>query len=136
MYTATIKKKELINGTVTVTVLFSDGVNNVTESCIPQDLDGLKYWIKSRLATFNGASTIDTTFAVDDVVDVKEPEVAPVVETQAEIDRNQWLKDYKRWIKVKTTLVDTGIVTVAQPQVAALKTKVSTGLKAEYLDFI
>jgi hypothetical protein len=35
-----------------------------------------------------------------------------------------------------TTLVDTDVVTVSQPQVAALKAKVTSGLKEEYLDYI
>ena len=136
MFTAKIIDKQKEGAALRVYVEFSDGVTTVTESCIPQDEDGFKFWVKSRLATFNGAQTIDATYATDADVDVSEPVVVPPTLTQAEIDRNEWLMNYAKWIKVKTTLVDTGIVLITQPQVAALKAKVSAGLKAEYLDFI
>lgn len=136
MYTATIKKKELVNGALLVTVLFSDGVTDVTDSCVPQDLNGLKFWIKSRLATLNGAVDIDTTFAVDDVVDVKEPVVEEPVLTAQEIAKETWFKNYRKWIKVKTTLIDTGVLTGNETKVLALQNKVKTDFLPAYIDSI
>lgn len=136
MYTATIKNKELINGVLKVTVEFSDGVTTVSETCIPQDFDGLKYWVKSRLATFNSAKEIDATYATDTELDVTDPVVTPPTPTQAELDRAEWLKDYGRWVRVKTTLIDTGIFTGNEAPAVALKTKVSTNFKADYLNYI
>jgi hypothetical protein len=136
MYTATITNKEFINGALRVTVEFSDGVTTVTESCIPQDYDGLKFWVKSRLATFNSAKEIDTDLAINDPVDVADPTPVVPVLTQDEIDQNDWLQDYKRWVKVKTTLIDTGVLTGNETQVQALRTRVQTNFKATYINFI
>lgn len=136
MYTAKIINKEQVNGALKVTVEFSDGVTSVHESCIPQDFDGLKFWVKSRLATFNGAKEIDSTFAVDDTIDVTDPVVTPPTPTQAEIDRTEWLKDYAKWVRVKTTLIDTGIFTGSETPAVNLKNKVKNGFKADYLNYI
>jgi hypothetical protein len=136
MYTATITNKEFINGALRVTVEFSDGVTTVTESCIPQDYDGLKFWVKSRLATFNSAKEIDTDLAINDPVDVADPTPVVPVLTQDEIDQNDWIQDYKRWVKVKTTLIDTGVLTGNETQVQALRTRVQNNFKATYINFI
>lgn len=136
MYTATIKKKTIDNGVLRVEVEFSDGVNSIVESCIPQDLDGLKYWVKSRLATFNGALSIDTTLGVNDTVDVSDPVVTPPTPTAEEIARDAWLANYKKWVRVKTTLIDTGILTGNETKAVQLKTKVQNDFLPAYLDFI
>lgn len=136
MYTAKIQSKTIEAGVLTVHVEFTDGTTSAVEWCKPQNEEGLKHWIKSRLETFNSAPVIAATYADGVVVDVTEPVVTPPILTQAEINRNQWLKDYAKWVKVKSTLIDTGIVAESQTQVAALKAKVVTGLKAEYLDYI
>lgn len=135
MYTAKIKSKEFINGALKVTVDYSDGVTTVTESCIPQDFDGLKFWVKSRLATFNGGKEIDTVYATDDVIDP-----TPVVETPTltaeERARNAWLQKYAKWLKVKTTLIDTGVLTGNETKAVALLNKVKTDFLPEYIDSI
>lgn len=136
MYTAKIISKEYVNGALKVTVEFTDGTTSVQEFCIPQDFDGLKYWVKSRLATFNGAKEIDTTFSVDDEIDVTEPIVQPPAPTAEEIARDAWLKNYFKWVKVKTTLIDTGILTGNETKVVQLKTKVQTDFLPTYIDDI
>lgn len=136
MYTAKIKSKEFINGALKVTVDYSNGVTTVTESCIPQDFDGLKFWVKSRLDTFNGGQEIDSTFNVDDPIDPTDPVVKPPAPTAGEIARNTWLADYRKWIKVKTTLIDTGIFTGNEAPAVALKNKVTNNFLADYLNYI
>ena len=136
MYTATIKNKEFVNGALRVTVDFSDGVTTVTESCIPQDFNGLKFWVKSRLATFNGGQEIDTTFNVNDPIDPTDPVVTPPTPTAQEIARNEWLQNYRKWVKVKSTLIDTGVLTGNEAQLVTLKNKVTNDLLPAYLDFI
>lgn len=136
MYTATIKNKEIVNGAIKVTVDFSDGTTTVTETCIPQDKNGFTHWVKSRLATFNGAQEIDADYALDAAVDVSDPVVEPPAPTQAEIDRDAWLADYRRWVRVKTTLIDTGIFTGNETPAVNLKNKVTTGFKPDYLNYI
>jgi hypothetical protein len=131
MYTATLKDKQPSGAAIRYTVEFSDGTNTVEESCIPQDLAGFKFWVKSRLAVFNAKDEI--AYTLGQAIDVTEPEVIPPNPTQAEIDLAEWLDDYRKYVKVKTTLVDTGILTGNETQVVALKTKVQTNFKPAYL---
>lgn len=136
MYTAKIKSKEFVNGALKVTVDYSDGVKTVQETCIPQDEDGFKFWVKSRLATFNSAETINATYAEDSVVDVSDKEVEVIAPTAEVVARNTWLKLYYKWLKVKTTLIDTGILVGDETKVVQLKNKVKEDLLPEYLDYI
>lgn len=136
MYTAKVLNKEFVNGALKVTVEFTDGTTTVTESCIPQDFNGFKFWVKSRLATFNGGKEVDATFNIDDVVDVTDPIITPEPPTQAELDQQEWLSDYDKWVKVKTTLIDTNVLTGNEPQVQTLLNKVKTNLKPEYLNLL
>jgi hypothetical protein len=136
MYTATIKSKTPVNGAIKVDVEFTDGVTSVIESCIPQDENGFKFWVKSRLAVFNSATEIDSTYAVNDPVDVTDPVVTPPVPTQEEVDRDKWIANYRKWVKVKTTLVDTGVLVGDEAQLVTLKNKVTNDFLPAYLDFI
>jgi len=95
-----------------VTVDFSDGTTTVTETCKPQDKEGFVFWVKSRLATFNGSKEIEAGYAVNDVVDVATPVVTPPVLTQAEKDEAAWFNDYYRWLRIKKDLIDTGVVDI------------------------
>jgi hypothetical protein len=133
MYTAKIQNKVQEGAAIKVFVEFTDGVTSVIESCIPQDEAGFKYWVKSRLATFNSGAVIDANYAVDAVVDVSDPVVTPPILTQAELDKIEWFQDYYKWLKIKTTLIDTGIVLESHTQVANLKAKVQTNFKPAYL---
>ena len=134
MYTASIKSKELENGVLKVIVEFSDGVTTVEEWCKPQNWDGFKYWVKSRLETFNTGK--DFSLADGQAVDVSDPVVVPPTPTQAEIDRNEWFKQYAKWIKIKYNLIDTGIVAANAPQLVTLLDNIKTGFKASYLDYL
>ena len=107
-----------------------------TESCKPQDEDGLLYWIKSRLETFDAGEVIASTYADGADVDVSNPVVVPPVPTQAELDKVEWFKNYNKWVKVKTTLIDTGILVGNETKVTALKTKVQTDFTPVYLDLL
>lgn len=136
MFTAKINRKDYVNGVVRVFVDFTNGTDVYTESCIPQDENGLKFWVKSRLDAFNTGSVIETKYTDGATIDPVDPVVPPPTPTQAEIDRDQWLADYKKWLKVKTTLIDTGVLTGSEAPVIALKTKVQTNFKAAYLEYI
>jgi hypothetical protein len=136
MYTAKIKNKVLEFGILTVYVEFTDGTNVVVEWCKPQDEDGLKYWVKSRLAQLNSSQVIDGKFNIDDEIDVADPVVTPPVLTQAQIDEAEWLKDYRKWVAVKKNLIDTNVLTGNETQVVALLNKVKTNFKPAYLDKI
>lgn len=133
MYTAKINRKDYVAGVLRVFVDFTNGTDTYTEHCIPQDENGLKFWVKSRLATYNAGAVIDTGYVDGSTIDVSDPVVTPPVLTQAEIDQQEWLKDYAKWVKVKTTLIDTGVLTGSETQVVALKNKVTTNFKPAYL---
>lgn len=133
MFTAKINRKDYINGVMRVFVDFTNGTDTYTENCIPQDEAGLKYWVKSRLATFNAGEVIETSYTDGATVDVSEPVVPPYVPTQAELDEQEWLADYTKWVKIKTTLIDTGILTGQETQLVNLKTKVQTNFKPVFL---
>lgn len=135
MFIAKIEDKALINGGFRVNVTFTDGVTSQIETCTPQGDEGLKAWIKSRLLVYNSAAELDTKYSINDVVDVSEV-VTPITQTQEEIDRNAWIKNYYKWLKVKTTLIDTGVLTGNETKVAQLKAKVTFDFLPAYLDFI
>lgn len=136
MYTAKIHDKSFDAGVLRVQVEFTDGVTSLFESCVPQDEGGLKYWVKGRLAQLNFAGEVDNKFPVGSTVDVSEPVTTPIVKTQAEIDRDKWLNKYNKWVKIKTTLIDTGILTGDEANLVTLKGKVQSGYLPEYLDLI
>lgn len=134
MYTAKIHDKSFDAGVLRVQVEFTDGTTSLFESCIPQDEGGLKYWIKGRLDQLNFASTSDVKYAVGSTVDLSE---TPVIQkTQAEINRDNWVLLYQRWLRVKTGLIDTGILTGNEAKVVALKAKVQSDFLPAYVDII
>lgn len=132
MFTHKIISKEFENGVLVLGVEFTDGVKVITEGVKPQDETGFKYWLKSRLASLNSLNdleqvTVNTSVDLSDPVDTR---------SQVEIDRDNWLVKYRLWVRVKNTLIDTGIITAANPKATALLNEVKAGLKAEYIDFI
>ena len=136
MYTAKLLKKTQDGGAKRFHVEFTDGTNTFIESVVPQDGSGFKFWVKSRLAVFNNSEALAGTLADNSVVDTSDPVVVPPTPTQAELDRQEWLINYQKWVKVKATLIDTGILTGNETQVTNLKTKVQDDFKASYLDSI
>lgn len=134
MYTAKIHDKSFDAGVLRVQVEFTNGTDSIFESCVPQDEGGLKYWVKGRLEQLNFATTSDAKYAVGSTVDLSETPV--VTKTQAEIDRDNWVLLYQRWLRVKTGLIDTGILTGNETKVVNLKAKVQSDFLPSYVDFI
>lgn len=137
MYTATIQSKEKhING-IKINVTFTDDVTkeSFVESCIPSDLDGFKFWVKSRLDQLNAAPMLDNLFQKDDVIEVHE-QPTEVVLTPEEVAANVWIAKYRRYVRIKHELIDTGIILATQPKVAALLTDIKNTIKPEYIDLI
>lgn len=134
MYTATIKSKIIEERGLRIDVEFTDGVKTTQEFCHPSDEIGFKYWVKGRLDQLNFAATGDSKYAVGATVDVTE---APVItKTQAEIDRDTWMLLYQKWMRVKTGLIDSGILTGNETKVVNLKAKVQSDFLPSYVDFI
>lgn len=136
MYTAKILNKDNVGGAIRVFVEFTDGTKTITDSCIPQNEEGFRFWVKSRLETFNAAPEIETKYADGTTVDVGDTVVTPPTPTVAEIARDEWLQNYYKWLKVKTTLIDTGVLTGNETKVLALQNKVKTNFLPAYIDLI
>jgi len=63
------------------------------------------------------------------------PEPTVVPPTQAELDQQQFLKDYTRWLLVKRA-IDVGILTGSETSVVNLLNKVKAEFKPAYLDIL
>lgn len=135
MYTAKIFDKSFNAGVLRVQVEFTNGVDSVFESCVPQDETGLKFFVKSRLAQLNFAGEVDAKFPVGSIVDVSD-QVIVDTRTTEEKARDAWLKRYFKWTKIKTTLIDTGILTGNEANLVNLKGRVQSDYLPEYIDFI
>lgn len=134
MYTAKIFDKSFDAGVLRVQVEFTNGVDSLFESCVPQDENGLKYWIKGRLAQLNFSEEVDTKFPTGSTVNFTEP-VTPTP-TVEELARSEWFKNYTKWVKIKTTLIDTGILSGNETKLANLKAKVQSDFLPAYVDVL
>lgn len=131
MWTAKIIEKDLVNGVIKVTVLFTNGNDKVTETCIPQDKNGFLFWVKSRLATFNSSESINTEYSVNSIIDVTEP--APEAPTATELAQQAWFSDYMKLQGVQK-LIDLGVLTGNETPVINLRNKVKTRFLPAYID--
>lgn len=130
MWTAIIKEKGVAAQGTYVDVSFTDGTSTVVERCYPQDLAGFKYWVNGRLSAMNVSTDIDAKYAVGGQVVVNDPVVTP---TAAEIAQAEWFNDFRRLQQVQK-LVDLGIILNTNARLVALRDKLKTGLKVEYID--
>lgn len=134
MFTHKIISKEFENGVLVFGVEFTDGVKVITEAVKPQDEVGFKYWLRQRLASLNSLTELESV-NVGDSVDPTEP--VPVDNrTQAEKDRDAWLEKYAKWVRIKTTLIDTGILTGSETQVQTFLADVKAGFKPAYINYL
>jgi hypothetical protein len=137
MYTAKVTAKEETTQGLKVSVEFyRDGNVSHTESVIPQDRDGFFHWLKSRLTTLNSGESLKTELVEGEDVTVPETVVEEVVLTQAEKDRAAWLEKYYKWVRIKTTMIDTGILTGNETQVQNFLADIKTGFKPAYIEHI
>jgi hypothetical protein len=133
MWTATITGKTFKGGVLIVNCEFSNETSTVSKSFDGvTNLESLKSVVRSHLDILTNLETFSGTLPIglfDSTATV------PTV-SQTEVDRNDWLKDYYKWVMVKKNLIDTGILTGNETAVVNLKTKVQSGFKASYLDSI
>ena len=135
MYTAKIEDKSFNAGVLQVNVEFTDGVTSFIETVRPTSEDGLREFVRSRLGAINFAAT-DTKYVIGATVDPSTPVVTPPTPTAAEIAQATWVYNYYKWTKVKSTLIDTGILTGNETKVVNLKAKVQSDFLPAYIDFI
>lgn len=130
-WTATLRHKERVNGRLKLIVDFTDGINTSTEEYILNNPDSVNNLIGNTIKNLEALDSLETSLSLGAVTIA-----APTPQTQAEKDAVAFLQTYNRWIKVKNNLIDTGILTGNETQVAALKTKVQTDFKPAYLNLL
>ena len=136
MYQAIVKGKALNEGRITINVEFTDGTNSTIETCIPQDADAFKAWVKERLRFYNASAILDTELQENATIGTSDPIVVEPVIPPAVIARNNWIDLYNKWVKVKTTLVDTGVLAGTETALVNLRNKVKNDFLPDYINHI
>ena len=133
MFTAKITAKKEVPQGLQVTVEFTDGVDTVTETVIPQDRKGFEHWVESRKESLTTAKELKTE---DNIGVVIEPTEKADTRTAAEIARDEWLQKYYKWVQIKNNLIDTGVLTGNEKPVKDYLADVQAGFKPAYINFI
>lgn len=138
MYTTKIIEKSIQRSAkrITVKVEFTkDNISHTDEfsfSFAGFSLDVLKRAINDYVSTLEKAEN-DVALLPDGDIDTTVVEKQPVPPTQAEIDKEKWLKQYNILQELKP-LIDNGILAGTEPKIVALKTALKNNFKAEYLN--
>ena len=125
MYTASLVEKLIENGKIRWIVEFSNGTDSFKDSLVGGNYEWLKRSVASRLAELNTEVTlgpIDTT-------------IVPPTQTQAEIDRDQWLRDWSNLLGAQK-LIAAGVIADTLPAYVTLKNKVTTNFKNAYVTLL
>ena len=128
MYTATLKNRLIEGGKIRWVVEFTDGTDVFTESFNVNKYVDLQSRVAYRLAELNFVDT----FTIDSVID---PTIPVLTQTQAETDRNEWLRDWAILQKANL-LISHGVIVNTLPAYVAHKAKVSTNFKVGYINFL
>ena len=127
MYKATKRETKEVSGQKVLCVEFSNGTNSVIEEVKPQDKAGFLFWVKSRLAYYNGSVDVDAEYKKDAEIDVSTPEPKPAPAPTSE---------HLYWVafrKLETIYrhFELGLITEAKYNTA--RDAVKANLKASYL---
>jgi hypothetical protein len=133
MWTYNIDSHTFTKGVLTVVVTFTNPLQTdaVTVTFYPANDQSLKNAITQKLTELDALDVYAATIPTGQI-DLTPVVVVSPVQTQAEKDQAQWFTDYQRWVKVKTTLIDTGIFNGTETPLATLKSKVQTNFKPTY----
>lgn len=137
MYTTKIIEKTIQRSAkrVVVKVEFTkDGVSDVEEFSFgftSFSLDALKKAINIHLDALQKAEN-EVLNVKTGVIDTTITEPAPILPIQAEIDREKWIKGFDVLQNLKP-LIDNGILTGSEPKIVALKNRLKTDFKPEYI---
>jgi len=136
MFTAKLtNKQELPNGNIEVTTEFTNGTKTITETVIPQDKAGYKYWVRSRIESMNTAEELLSEDNLNKEVDLTQPEPTPTPEEQA---LNDWRADFAKLeslTRLKTT-IEAGGGTLKPAQATALSKLAQSVLDTFKADYV
>ena len=133
-WTPKIKAVEKIQGQLHVVIAYSDGTRTFNEDLFLSTPRTLNDVVFKRIAELDALDTYATSLVVGTSISTTPTVVTPP--TQAEIDREAWLVNYRKLFKAKQTLVDVGVIPASNSTYAALLSTVQAGLQASYLDYI
>lgn len=114
----------------TITVVFVDGNKEISQT-FRFALDTDNKTIKLAIKKYKDELNLPVVPLSGDVSEVTES-AAPASPTRAELDRQQWERDFARLEKVKR-LIDCGVLTGQEAAVVTLRNKVKADFKAAYL---
>lgn len=129
MYIAKLKNRVEEVGGIRWVVEFSGGPETFVEQFKVAKYSELQPRVARRLAELNFVDT----FTIDGVIDPTLP--AEVTQTQAEIDRNQWLMDWRK-LETANKLVQAGVISGTLPAYVTFKNKVIADFKVGYINYL
>ena len=141
MWTAKLNRKEENSGATKFFVDFTNGDKTHTEWCVPQDEQGFKHWVKSRLQTFEASEALKAQLTEGDEIDLSEPEPETPELTAEEAERNTWLEQWRVYSNANRAmkeLADAGIEATTEEvtRFETLKKWVADNRKPEYSQFM
>ena len=132
MYTATLTDKKIVDGKIVATVSYTNGADTLVETISFVDVETFKRAVKSKVDALNTTATAVNNLSLG-TIDTTPTQ--PTL-TQAQIDEQAWMNQYAKWVRIKTTLIDTGILTGSETALVNLLNQVKTGFKASYVNDI
>lgn len=134
MYTATFVSKtvEKEEQRIRISIQFTDGIDSFVKDflfALDVTLDQIKSVIKDYKQRLEASSVV--TLPVGEV-DLNIQQILP---TQNELDRQQWMTDWHN-LKVAKQLADHGAAVLSGTQLTALQTKVTSGFKPGYAQYL
>ena len=137
-WTATLTKELAPDQTRVLRITYSDGSRSLFERFdfrSDTDLAYIQRRARDKIAALDAQDALYAALS-DGPITPASPDPPPPTPTQAELDREAWLVKYRRWVKVKTTLIDTEILIGNEAPVVNLKAEVQSGLLPSYLPYL
>lgn len=130
MYTASIKEKTFFHGDFKAVVEFSNGTDKWTHEVSATSEPNFKAKIRSELVRLNELAALASTLPVG----TYDPtEATPTPPTQAELDKQEWFRDFIRLERVKKLQEIGGMPASWATDLTALAAKVQANAKKAYI---
>ena len=138
MFKAKFNRKEESNGLYTFFVDFTNDEETYTESCIPQDVNGFNYWIKSRLDAYNTKHELDALLVSGEEIDPGVLSPKPIL-SEFEQRKAAWFATNDKlqfFLKLKNTAIETGkeITPERQAEIDTLATYVDENIDRAFFE--
>jgi len=136
MFTAKlINKRELNDGTVEVTVEFTNGTKTIVETVIPQDKRGYEHWVASRKQSLTTAEELLSEDNLNKEVVITDTTPTLTPEEQALVDWQSNFAKLESLTRLKTT-IEAGGGTLKPAQATALSNLAQSVLDTFQADYV